>query len=118
MTKTPDNKWLFAASDTGHLKQISLERQEVVNDYGKIHDSSISCETTRDNKWLITGSYHIHVKRISVDNRQVDKDFGKVCNYLITTMKITADDEKLLVGDYGGSLRLISSTDGKLIKDF
>jgi WD40 repeat protein len=31
-------------------------------------------------------------------------------------MKITADDEKLLVGDNKGYLKLISSRDGKLIK--
>jgi WD40 repeat protein len=33
-------------------------------------------------------------------------------------MKITADDEKLLVGDNRGHLKLISSRDGGLIKDF
>ena len=33
-------------------------------------------------------------------------------------MKIGADDDKLLVGDYFGYLRLVSSTDGELIKDF
>jgi WD40 repeat protein len=33
-------------------------------------------------------------------------------------MKITADDEKLLVGDNQGHLILISSRDGQVIKDF
>ena len=33
-------------------------------------------------------------------------------------MKITADGEKLLVGDYLGHLKLISSRDGTVIKDF
>ena len=33
-------------------------------------------------------------------------------------MKITADGEKLLVGDVRGHLKLISSRDGKVIKDF
>jgi hypothetical protein len=33
-------------------------------------------------------------------------------------MKITADDEKLLVADYYGDLKWISSTDGEVIKDF
>jgi WD40 repeat protein len=33
-------------------------------------------------------------------------------------MKITADDEKLLVGDYKGHLNMISLRDGELIKDF
>jgi hypothetical protein len=33
-------------------------------------------------------------------------------------MKITADGDKLLVGDERGHLKLISSIDGKLIKDF
>jgi hypothetical protein len=32
-------------------------------------------------------------------------------------MKITADDEKLLVGDQKGHLNLISSRDGEVIKD-
>jgi WD40 repeat protein len=58
ITTTPDNKWLFAASTGGYLKQISLESQQVAHDYGKIHDDYIRClETTRDNKWLITCSY-------------------------------------------------------------
>jgi hypothetical protein len=64
---TPDNKWLFAASSDSQLKQISLESQQVVHDYGKIHDKSFTClETTRDSKWLFTGSWDGHVKRISV----------------------------------------------------
>ena len=33
-------------------------------------------------------------------------------------MKISADGEKLLVGDYQGRLKLISARDGELIKDF
>jgi hypothetical protein len=33
-------------------------------------------------------------------------------------MKITADDEKLLVGDQEGHLKLISLIDGAVIKDF
>ena len=33
-------------------------------------------------------------------------------------MKISADDEKVLVGDRGGHLKLISSRDRELIKDF
>jgi hypothetical protein len=33
-------------------------------------------------------------------------------------MKITADGEKLLVGDLEGHLRLISSRDGEVIKCF
>jgi WD40 repeat protein len=51
ITTTPENKWLFAASNKRHLKQISLESQEVVHDYWKIDDDSFGClETTRDNK--------------------------------------------------------------------
>jgi hypothetical protein len=57
---------------------------------------------------LITGSPDKHVKRISVENREVDKDLGQVCEFWITRMKITADDEKLLAGDYKGDLKLIS----------
>ena len=33
-------------------------------------------------------------------------------------MKLTVDDKKLLIRDYDGALKLISSKDGKLIKDF
>ena len=33
-------------------------------------------------------------------------------------MKITADGEKLFIGDSGGQLNLILSRDGELIKDF
>jgi hypothetical protein len=74
---TADNKWLFAASNEGHMKQISLKSQQVVHDYGQIHDDGISwLEITRDSKWLITSSYDEHVKRISVKERQVDKDSG------------------------------------------
>jgi WD40 repeat protein len=76
---TPDNKWLFAASYEVHLKQISLESQQVVHDYGKIHYDPIRyLETTRDSKWLITGGWDGHFNRISVENRGVDKDFGQV----------------------------------------
>jgi hypothetical protein len=38
-------------------------------------------------------------KRISVENRDVDKDFGQVFDDWIQRMKISADGEKLLVGD-------------------
>jgi hypothetical protein len=52
ITTTPDNKWLFAASNEGHLKQISLESQQVVHNYGQIHDLGITrLETTRDSRW-------------------------------------------------------------------
>jgi WD40 repeat protein len=67
---------------------------------------------------LITGSYDKHVKRISVDNRQVDKDFGQFCDYSINRIKVTADGEKLFVGDSIGLLKLISLIDGQVIKDF
>jgi hypothetical protein len=57
ITTTPENKWHFAASHQGHLKQISLVSQQVACDHGKIHDIRIKrLETTRGNKWLITGS--------------------------------------------------------------
>ena len=93
MIITPDNKGLFAASSKGHLKQISLESQEVVHDFGKIHDQFIKwLETTRDSKWLITGSYDKHVKRISVKNKELDKDFGQVCEDGIIKIQITADE--------------------------
>jgi hypothetical protein len=56
MVTTPDSKYLFAASVRGQLKQMCIESQEVVHDYGKIHGSHISClQTTRDSKYLITG---------------------------------------------------------------
>jgi WD40 repeat protein len=120
ITKTPDNKWLFASSFRGgRLKQISLKSQQVVHDYGKIHDDRIHClETTRDSKWLITASWDTEVKRISVDNRVVDKVFRQVINNYITRMKITADGEKVLVGDSRGYLKLISSRNGEVIIDF
>jgi hypothetical protein len=56
MITTPDNKWLFVASMGGYLMQISLESQQEVHYYGKIHYTRILClEITRDSKWLITG---------------------------------------------------------------
>jgi WD40 repeat protein len=67
---------------------------------------------------LFTCSNDKHVKRISVENREVDKDFGQVCDGWISAIKITADDEKLLVGDNGGQLKLILSRDGEVIKEF
>jgi hypothetical protein len=67
---------------------------------------------------LIICSDGHQVKRISVENREVDKDFVEVCDNGITAMKISADNEKLLVGDNYGFLRLISLIDGELIKDF
>jgi WD40 repeat protein len=67
---------------------------------------------------IITGTAGEDVMRISVETRKVDKDFGPVCDNWISTMKITADGEKLLVGDIMGHLKLISSRDGEVIKDF
>jgi hypothetical protein len=67
---------------------------------------------------LITGSNDKHVKRISIVNREVEKDFGQVGNDCIMVIKVTADDEKLFVGDIRRYLQLISSRDGELIKDF
>jgi hypothetical protein len=67
---------------------------------------------------LITGSRDKRVKRISVENREVDKVFEHYSGNVITTMKITADGEKLLVGDFRGHLKLTSLTDGKVIKNF
>jgi hypothetical protein len=40
---TPDNKHLFAGSTGGHLKHICLDSQELVRDYGKIHENFIYC---------------------------------------------------------------------------
>jgi WD40 repeat protein len=77
-----------------------VERQEILCDYGKIHDHEIDClETSRESKWLITGSRDREVKIISVDNRETDKDFGLDFDNSIQRMKITADDEVLLAGD-------------------
>jgi hypothetical protein len=39
---TSDKNYLFDASGEGYLKQISLESQQVVHDYGRIHDRSIT----------------------------------------------------------------------------
>ncbi len=78
----------------------------MVHDYGRIHSSYItSLETTRDSKWLITGSRNWRVKRISVESREVHKGFGQVSYEWMNRMKITADDEKLLVGDSAGQLK-------------
>jgi WD40 repeat protein len=97
---TPDKRFLFAGSYEGHLKQICLESQEVVHDYGKIHNDVICClETTRDSKWLVTASNDAHVKRFSVESREVDKDFGQSIEYEIDSLKIMAESEKLFVGD-------------------
>jgi hypothetical protein len=49
---------------------------------------------------LITSSEDGHIKRISIESREVDKDLGQVSDNWITAMKITADDEKLYVGDF------------------
>jgi WD40 repeat protein len=119
ITLTPDNKWLFAASIEGHLKQYSLRSQKLIHDYGQIHGERIGClVTTRDSKWLIT-SVENHVRRISVKNRKIKKDFGQIHdNRGITNMQITAKGKKLLVGDWSGCLKLISSKDGEVIKDF
>ncbi len=60
----------------------------------------ITClKTTKNSKWLITGSWDKSVKKISVENRDVDKNFGHIFDNPIMRMKITADGEKLLVGD-------------------
>jgi hypothetical protein len=67
---------------------------------------------------LITGSWDKHVRKISVEYRDVDKIFDHVGDFPIMSIKITADGQKLLVGDSKGHLKLISSIDGKLIKDF
>jgi WD40 repeat protein len=37
---------------------------------------------------------------------------------MITAMKISADDEKLFVGDLDGNLKLMSLRDGAIIKEF
>jgi hypothetical protein len=63
-------------------------------------------------------SKYEYVKRILVENRQGYKDLGEVCDGSIASMKITADGENLLVGDYRGHLKLISSRDGKVNKRF
>jgi hypothetical protein len=62
---------------------MSIESQQIVHDYGKIHDDDakhygcsppkerdgIAClETTSDNKWLIIRGDDKHVKRISIEN--------------------------------------------------
>jgi WD40 repeat protein len=118
ITTTLDNKFLFAASNGGCLKQISLESQEVVHDYGQIHAHDITgLESTRDSKWLITRGYDNRVKRISVENRELE-NLGDITNQLMTAMKIAADGDRLLVGDAAGSLGLVSSRDGYTIKDF
>jgi WD40 repeat protein len=112
ITLTPDNKWLFAATHRGHLKQICLETQEVVMDFGRVHMKHVTCfETTSDSKWLISGGLDRGIKRISVENKEVDKVLVQGFD-MFTSLKITADGEKLLVGDQKGGFRLLSQTDG------
>jgi WD40 repeat protein len=65
MITTPDNKFLFAGSRCGNLKQICLEIKKVVYDYGTIHCDVINClQIKRDSKYLITGGWDGRVKRI------------------------------------------------------
>jgi WD40 repeat protein len=118
MITTPDSNFFFASSE-GKLKQICLESQEVVHDYGQTHDSGYCIlQTTRDSKYLMIGGPGNHVKRISIENRAVETDFGQVCDRAITAMKISADETKIFLGEDHSNLKLISLTDGTIIKDF
>ena len=115
---THDSKYLFAGGKRGQLKQICLESQELVHDYGKIYNSDIyQLQTTRDSKYVISGGGK-RVTRISIKNRDVEEEFGRVCYSKIWAMKISADQEKLFLGDMNGYLKLVSLTDGTTIKDF
>lgn len=90
---TPDNKYLFAGSYLGHLKQICLERREVVVDYGKIHGNRLRwLEVTSDSKQLITGGWDKIIKIVAIDQRRLSSDKGKVCYRGATRMRMTADD--------------------------
>jgi hypothetical protein len=77
MITTPDSKYLFAVDKhDDNLKQICIETQKVVHDYGANFGGSITfLQTTRDSKYVITGSWAGHVKKISIENRAVEKDF-------------------------------------------
>jgi hypothetical protein len=73
MIITPGTKYFFAANSKGHVKQISLEIQQVVRDYGKIHDGRVArLGTTRDSKWLITVGWFVrpaHQENLSREQR-------------------------------------------------
>jgi hypothetical protein len=68
----------------------------------------------------LVGSFDQLIKRISVENREVKKVFCQVCGEFntLTQIRITVDDQKMLVGGERGELKLISFINGKVIKDF
>ena len=67
---------------------------------------------------MIIGTGDVRIKRISIKSRAVQKDFGHVSDVDITAMKISADEQKLILGDWDGNLKLMSLTDVTTIKHF
>ena len=116
---TFNDKDLFVGNDDGYLKQICVEKREVIKEYGRIHTSWInSMAVTRDNNYLITSSEDKNIKKVSIINKEVVKDFGEICSNCINTIQMTSDNENLFVFDGGYNLKLIELTDGNIIKDF
>ena len=82
---TPDNRFLFAGTRDGFLKQICLETQKLVYDYCQIHENIISClQTTEDSKYLVSAGYDTSVQKISITDRAVVEYFPNVSRSFVT----------------------------------
>jgi hypothetical protein len=116
---TFDRKHAFAGLVDGSLRQICIDSQKVIKNYGKVHETCIiSIAVSRDNSFLITSGEDQRVLKISITHQKVVKDFGRICKQEIKFIQLAPGDESLFVYDNGCHLKLIELTDGTTVHDF
>jgi len=90
MTLTMNCEAMFISDLNGYVKQINLESEEILVDYGKIHLRSVlqMCVSSC-NRFLYTSDIRGNLKVFSTENGEVVKDFGKVHQGQIWAMSLT-----------------------------
>jgi hypothetical protein len=114
-----DSKHSFAGLEDGSLKQICIDSQTVIKDYGKINNMAITTMAlTRYTKFLVSSSYDNRLIKISIPNQKVVTGFDVNFPDWIVTMQVAPGDESLFLYDENCDLKLIHLTDGTTIHDF
>lgn len=87
---------MFTTDKKGHMKQFDFDTQELVKDYGKVHQSCIlSIESTWDSKFLFTSDTKGNFHKYSIEKQLLTSLFKSKSQFAIDHMCIMHNDKFL-----------------------
>jgi WD40 repeat protein len=84
-----DNRYLYCGGADKHLRVLDVEKQDLTNDWGEIHNDYINVvKVTTHNRYLFTGCRDGVLKQWLVRSGRLLKNYGAVSNDLIFDMTL------------------------------